>query len=56
MANRPKLIAGNWKMNGMRPEAKIFLDALSNLKPEARPGRQLITKYTSYFHTATIVP
>jgi triosephosphate isomerase len=42
MANRPKLIAGNWKMNGMRAEAKVFLDALSNLKPEARAGRELL--------------
>src|ERR1700742_3179015 len=42
MAKRPKLIAGNWKMNGTRAEAKTFLDALSNLKPEARAGRQLL--------------
>jgi len=42
MAKRPKLIAGNWKMNGTRAEAKAFLDALSQLKPEARQGRQLL--------------
>jgi len=42
MAKRPKLIAGNWKMNGTRAEAKTFLDALSKLKPEMRPGRQLL--------------
>jgi triosephosphate isomerase len=42
MAKRPKLIAGNWKMNGTRAEAKAFLDALLGLKPESRPGRQLL--------------
>jgi triosephosphate isomerase len=42
MGTRPKLIAGNWKMNGTRAEAKTFLDALPALKPEARPGRQLL--------------
>ena len=42
MAKRPKLIAGNWKMNGTRGEANSFLDALSKLQPEARPGRHLL--------------
>jgi triosephosphate isomerase len=42
MAKRPKLIAGNWKMNGTRAEAGTFAEALLALKPEARPGRQLL--------------
>jgi triosephosphate isomerase len=42
MANRAKLIAGNWKMNGTRGEAASFLQQLGALKPEARPGRQLL--------------
>jgi triosephosphate isomerase len=42
MTKRPKLIAGNWKMNGTRAEAGTFLDALAELEPEARPGRQLL--------------
>jgi triosephosphate isomerase len=36
------LIAGNWKMNGTRAEAASFLEKLRTLKPEARPGRQLL--------------
>jgi triosephosphate isomerase len=40
--SRTMLIAGNWKMNGTRPEAKAFLEKLRGLKPEARPGRQLL--------------
>ena len=42
MAKRPKLIAGNWKMNGTRAEAAVFLDQLRALKPEVRPRRQLL--------------
>ena len=42
MAKRPKLIAGNWKMNGTHGEAATFLDQLRGLKPEVRPGRQLL--------------
>ena len=42
MGKRPKLIAGNWKMNGMRADAAVFLEALRALKPAARPGRQLL--------------
>lgn len=40
--SRTMLIAGNWKMNGTRADARIFLDKLQGLKPEARPGRQLL--------------
>ena len=36
------LIAGNWKMNGTRAEAAAFLEKLRGLKPENRPGRQLL--------------
>jgi triosephosphate isomerase len=36
------LIAGNWKMNGIRAEATAFLEKLRGLKPESRPGRQLL--------------
>jgi triosephosphate isomerase len=36
------LIAGNWKMNGTRAEAASFLAKLRRLKPENRPGRQLL--------------
>jgi len=36
------LIAGNWKMNGTRAEAASFLEKLRGLKPENRPGRQLL--------------
>jgi triosephosphate isomerase len=39
---RTMLIAGNWKMNGTRPEARIFLDKLRGLKPASRPGRSLL--------------
>jgi triosephosphate isomerase len=39
---RPMLIAGNWKMNGTRAEAADFLSKLRGLKPDARPGRQLL--------------
>jgi triosephosphate isomerase len=42
MSTRPTLIAGNWKMHGTRATAKVFLDALVGLKPESRPGRQLL--------------
>ena len=36
------LIAGNWKMNGTHAEAAAFLEKLRGLKPESRPGRQLL--------------
>ncbi len=42
MGTRPKLIAGNWKMNGTRAEAKAFIDKLRLLDPRPRPGRQLL--------------
>ncbi len=42
MGTRTKLIAGNWKMNGTRAEAASFLGKLGSLKPEHRPGRQLL--------------
>jgi triosephosphate isomerase len=36
------LIAGNWKMNGVRAEALAFLDRLAAMKPAQRPGRTLL--------------
>jgi triosephosphate isomerase len=42
MATRSKLIAGNWKMNGMRADAAAFLAKLGSLKSGRRPGRQLL--------------
>jgi triosephosphate isomerase len=36
------LIAGNWKMNGTRPEANAFLEKLRGLNPRARPGREML--------------
>jgi triosephosphate isomerase len=42
MGTRPKLIAGNWKMNGTRAEAKDFVEKLRKLDPQPRPGRQLL--------------
>jgi triosephosphate isomerase len=39
---RTMLIAGNWKMNGTRSEARIFLDKLRGLDPQGRPGRSLL--------------
>ena len=42
MPSRTMLIAGNWKMNGTRAEARVFLDRLVQLGPEQRPGRALL--------------
>jgi triosephosphate isomerase len=42
MGTRPKLIAGNWKMNGTRAEAKTFIDALRGFDPRPRAGRRLL--------------
>ncbi len=42
MGSRTMLIAGNWKMNGTRADAAGFLEKLAGLKPERRPGRQLL--------------
>jgi triosephosphate isomerase len=42
MPSRTMLIAGNWKMNGTRAEARTFLDRLAVLKPEQRPRRALL--------------
>jgi triosephosphate isomerase len=36
------LIAGNWKMNGCRADAAIFLEKLAARPPEALPGRRLL--------------
>jgi triosephosphate isomerase len=39
---RTMLIAGNWKMNGTRADAAVFLETLKGLKPEARKDRELL--------------
>ena len=42
MGTRPKLIAGNWKMNGTRAEAAACIEKLRELDPRPLPGRQML--------------
>ena len=42
MGKRTMLIAGNWKMNGTRAEAEGFIGKLAGIRPQARPGRELL--------------
>jgi triosephosphate isomerase len=42
MGKRTTLIAGNWKMNGLRAEAEGFVAKLGGIGPRARPGRALL--------------
>src|SRR5919112_1569959 len=42
MAERRKLIAGNWKMNGLRADGTALARSLAHRLPEPQPGFELL--------------
>ena len=54
-AKRQAIIAGNWKMNKTRPEAKALIEELKPLVKDADCGVVICVPYTCLLYTSRCV-